>query len=80
LIWICNVNYRNVCRKKKEFENFMKCLTTERRSISNAMIYCIENADKSEDIIQFISHSIKNEEISLNKKVIHVIFNMCFFF
>jgi hypothetical protein len=52
----------------------MKDLTTERRSISNAMIYCIENADKSEDIIKFILHSIKDGEFSLNKKVIEEVF------
>ncbi len=47
----------------------LRNLTTERKSIGEAMIFCIENAEKAEEIIQCIVESLTLEETPLNKKV-----------
>ena len=64
--------------KLKKVEEILKSLTTERKSVSGAMIYCVENADKSEEICELIKKSIveladdedeKNLTTSLSKSL-----------
>jgi hypothetical protein len=44
-------------------------LTLERKSISEAMIFCIDNAEKAQEIVECLVESITNTELGLNKKV-----------
>jgi hypothetical protein len=46
----------------------LKNLSTERKSISEAMIFSIDHAESAKDIMEKIVDSIKNEETLLNKK------------
>ena len=42
----------------KKLADLVKNLTPERKSISEAMIFCIENADKAEEISDYLNESI----------------------
>jgi hypothetical protein len=55
----------------------LKNITLERKSISEAMIFCIDNAEKAEEIVECIVDSITQGELTLNKKVspFYIIFN-----
>ncbi len=44
-------------------------MTLERKSISEAMIFCIDNAEKAQEIVECLVESITNTELGLNKKV-----------
>lgn len=57
-------------RKKEKFEEIMKNLSTERKSISEAMIFCIDNADKCDDIVSVLASSVNaSGDVPLNKTV-----------
>lgn len=56
-------------RQKEEIENIFKNLTTERKSISEAMIYFVENSDKADEIVELFENSFTNYEYPLNKTV-----------
>lgn len=47
----------------------LNSITTERKSIGEAMIFCIENAEKSEEIIKIIIDSLSIKDTPLSKKV-----------
>ena len=47
----------------------LKNLTTERNSISEAMIFSIEHAEAAKEIIHTIIDLLSSEETLLNKKV-----------
>ena len=47
----------------------MKNLTTDRKSIGEAMLFCIDNAEKSEDIVKCIVDSLSISDTPLSKKV-----------
>jgi U2-associated protein SR140 len=47
----------------------LRNLTTERKSIAEAMIFCIDNAEKAEEIVECIVESLSIAETPLNKKV-----------
>ena len=44
--------------KLKKILDLIKNLTMERKSIAEVMVYCVENADKSEEICEYIKDSI----------------------
>jgi len=56
--------------KREELEDILRNLTTERRSISEAMAFCLDNADHSVEIVYTILESISNMESTITKKVI----------
>lgn len=64
-----------VARQREEIESIFKNLTTERKSISEAMIYFVENSDKADEIVELFEKSFTNYEYPLNKTVGLVIFN-----
>ena len=65
--------------KNDALNNMLKNLTIERKSISNGMLFCIDNAEKAEEIITSIVNSIKSgNESSLNKIVNKYLFNKFF--
>lgn len=55
--------------KREEFEDILRNLTTERKSISEAMAFCLDNADHSAEIVYTILESINNLEAPITKKV-----------
>ena len=48
----------------------LRNLTSDRKSIGEAMIFCIQNADKAEEIVECLVESLSITETPLNKKVI----------
>ena len=55
--------------KRDELEDILRNISTERKSISDAMVYCIENADKAGEIVDCIAESLLIAETPLNTKV-----------
>ena len=47
----------------------LRNLTSDRKSIGEAMIFCIQNADKAEEIVECLVESLSIAETPLNKKV-----------
>ena len=61
----------SLCNEKRDkLEEILRNITTERKSISDAMVFCIENAEKAEEIVECIIESLLIAETPLNKKVI----------
>ena len=55
--------------KRDKLEEMLRNLTTERKSIAKAMIWCIENSEKAEEIVECIAESLTLAETPLNKKI-----------
>lgn len=55
--------------KRDRLEELLRGLATERKSISEAMCFCIENADKAQEVCECIADSLLIAETPLNKKV-----------
>lgn len=51
---------KQTSEKLKKLGDLLKNLTTERKSISEAMLFCIDNADKAEEISEYLNESIVN--------------------
>ena len=56
--------------KRDKFEDLLRNLTTEKTSIGQAMIFCIEHADCAEEIVECIVEALSITYTPLNKKVI----------
>lgn len=55
--------------KREEFEEILRNLTTDRKSICEAMAFCLDNAEYSAEIVFIIAESLSNAESSIPKKV-----------
>lgn len=55
--------------KKSKLEEILKNITLERKSISEAMIFCIDNAEKAEEIVESLVESIIKPDQTLNKRI-----------
>lgn len=55
--------------KREKLEEMLRNLTSDRKSIGEAMIFCIQNADKAEEIVECLVESLSITETPLNKKV-----------
>lgn len=56
-------------RKREKLEDTLRALTTDRTVIGNAMVFCIENAEFAEEIVECIIESLSIEETPLHKKI-----------
>jgi hypothetical protein len=61
--------YIYINRKRSKLEEMLKNITLERKSISEAMIFCIDNAEKAEEIVECLVESITQGDLTLNKRV-----------
>lgn len=65
-----NAYASSLCTEKRDrLEELLRNLATERKSISEAMCFCIENADKAQEICECIGDSLLIAQTPLNKKV-----------
>jgi len=55
--------------KREELEDILRSLSTERRSISETMAFCLDNAEHSAEIVYTILESISSSEATIAKKV-----------
>ncbi|GAU91945.1 hypothetical protein RvY_04101 [Ramazzottius varieornatus] len=58
--------------KKEQLEKVLAELTAERNSVADAMVFCIDHRDTSEDIVNAICNSLMNETDSPMKKIAKV--------
>jgi U2-associated protein SR140 len=59
-----------LCTEKRDrLEEILRNITSERKSVSEAMIFCVENADKAEEIVECVAESLLIAHTPLNKKV-----------
>ena len=57
--------------KREEIEDMLRNLTTERRSISEAMAFCLDNGEHSAEIAHILTESLASHlDIPVAKKVI----------
>lgn len=56
-------------RQKKRLELMLRKLTPEKTRITDAMIFCIEHAEASDEIIDFITESLNSVKTPIPKKV-----------
>ena len=56
-------------RQKKRLELMLRKLTPERSKVTEAMIFCIEHAEASDEIIDFVAESLNSVKTALPKKV-----------
>ena len=55
---------------REKIEDMLRNLTTERRSISEAMAFCLDNGEHSAEIVHIITESLSNHlDIPITKKV-----------
>jgi hypothetical protein len=64
------INWIQFLSKREKLEEMLRNLTSDRKSIGEAMIFCIQNADKAEEIVECLVESLSITETPLNKKVI----------
>jgi len=55
--------------RRDRLEEMLRAITTERKSVAEAMRYCIENADKAEEVVECVAESLLIAETPLNVKV-----------
>ena len=60
--------------KHSALNNLLKNLTIERKSISNGMLFCIDNAEKAEEIITSLVNSIKSGNDSSLNNIVGIVF------
>ena len=65
----CEIRRGNLCNEKRDkLEDILRNINSERKSISDAMLFCLDNAEKAEEIVQVIVESLMLDETPLNKK------------
>lgn len=63
------IDYLSTCRQKKRLELMLRKLTPEKARVTDAMIFCIEHAEASDEIIDFITESLNSTKSAILKKV-----------
>jgi len=57
----------------------LRRLTPERSKVAEAMIFCIEHAEASDEIIDFITESLNSGATKIPKKVLNFAINRMFY-
>jgi len=57
------------CRQRDRLEDMLRNLTPERTKVGDAMVWCVDHADSSEEVVDCISESLSILQTPMPKKV-----------
>jgi len=69
-----------VCRQRDRLEDMLRNLTPERTKIGDAMVWCLDHADNSEEVVECITESLSILQTPVPKKVINAMHCKTYFY
>jgi len=61
----------SILRQRDRLEDTLRNLTPERTKVGDAMVWCLDHADNSEEIVECITESLSILQTPIPKKVLH---------
>jgi len=58
-----------VYRQRDRLEDMLRNLTPERTKVGDAMVWCVDHADSSEEVVECIAESLSILQTPIPKKV-----------